>query len=315
MPLVVAQHTTPPPPPPPPGARRKPAGLPQWVWVGIDGTEMLLSDGRDTTGRLVTRDVAGWGATPVSIVADQVAGGGEHPREVRAEPARVQVPVHVWGPTTMIFQERWWRLVESVTNTAHRRRPGLLRRVFADGSARETEAWYEDGLGGEPGQGVLSATPVITFYCPDGYWRDVHPQVVSRAYDTGGNPFLAPFLSVSDSAVLGETRIHNPGQVEAHPNWRITGPCARFEATNHTLGASFALTHALSAGQEITITITRTRPLIRGPGGINLVGALDWPSAVLWPLAPGVNDIDFQVDGAGPGTAVELVFYPRYGAA
>jgi hypothetical protein len=47
----------------------------------------------------------------------------------------------------------------------------------------------------------------------------------------------------------------------------------------------------------------------------NWTGALNWPSAVLWPLEPGDNAVTFQLDGASTGSAVDLAFNPRYETA
>ncbi|MGC9544032.1 phage tail protein [Streptomyces sp. UG1] len=47
----------------------------------------------------------------------------------------------------------------------------------------------------------------------------------------------------------------------------------------------------------------------------NWVGALNWPGAVLWPLEPGPNAVTFQLDGSGPGSAVEVQFFPRFETA
>jgi hypothetical protein len=191
----------------------------------------------------------------------------------------------------------------------------LLRITRPDGTAREIEAYYEDGWTGTAGENWVSANPVLTLYCPDGYWRDVDAQVVRREHQTAGRPFLSPFLSVSNSQVLGASAINNPGDVDAWPSWTITGPAASVTATNATTGEAFTIDYDLLAGEQITITTTRLRPLVRGPGGQNLVGSLNWPGAVLWSLLPGVNDVNFSIAGSAEGTAIELAFHPRYEAA
>ena len=85
-------------------------------------------------------------------------------------------------------------------------------------------------------------------------------------------------------------------------------------ATNHTAAdAQFTLTYDLAAGQQITITTLR--PTVRGPTGQNLTGSLDWPACELWPLLPGINDVEFQVSGSGTGTGITLEYYPRFEAA
>ncbi|MFD1657003.1 phage tail protein [Streptomyces caeni] len=47
----------------------------------------------------------------------------------------------------------------------------------------------------------------------------------------------------------------------------------------------------------------------------NWAGAVNWPAAVLWGLDPGDNPVTFQLDGSGPGSAVDLALHPRYETA
>jgi hypothetical protein len=101
--------------------------------------------------------------------------------------------------------------------------------------------------------------------------------------------------------------------VAAWPEWTITGPASEIVATNHTYGQSFTLTYDLDAGE--TLTITTQRPTVRGPAGENLAGSLNWPEAYLWALAPGLNDIEFEVTGANTGTSISLAYHPRYEGA
>ena len=181
-----------------------------------------------------------------------------------------------------------------------------------DSSAREIDAYYSDGFGGESGENWLFAKAAITLYCPDGYWRDVDPVTITNSYVAGAD-YLNPFPQVSAGLALGETVLANPGDVDAWPTWTITGPITAVTATNVTTGYEFTLTYALNAGEQITITTQQ--PTVRGPAGQNLVSALDWPSAYLWSLAPGDNDVIFNVSGATAGTTVELAFHPRYEGA
>ena len=197
--------------------------------------------------------------------------------------------------------------------TTHRRAPGILTVSLPDGSARRIAAYYETGFGGEAGENWLYANPVLTLFCPDGYWQDTQPVTVNR---TGGSPgdssFYNPFINLGQSQVLGETTVHNPGDVDAWPTWVITGPMTKLTAVNTTLGVQFGLTATLTDGQQVIITTNR--PTVRGPGDSNLTGALDWPSAVLWPLVPGDNDVTFSMENASATSGVQLTFYPRFEA-
>src|SRR5690606_41076088 len=74
---------------------------------------------------------------------------------------------------------------------------------------------------------------------------------------------------------------------------------------------------SLTEGQQVVVSTDP--PSVRyqdgSPDGANWVGALNWPDATLWGLGPGVNPVRFQLDGSGPGSAVDLRFNPRYETA
>lgn len=286
------------------------------TWTDPTGVVWELTGPHEVHGWLTTRQVAGWGATPRTIVTDPHARGGVTVRHVRAEPRRITWPLHVYGDTHTEFLDRYRRLMRAFMLTAQLGRPGVLTVARPDGTARQIEAFCEDGWGGEGGENWVSANPVLTLLCPDGFWSDTTAQVVRRDHQAGGgDPFLNPYITVSSGQVLGATQVANPGDVDGWPVWTFTGPATVVTATNHTLGASFTLTHTLTAGQSITVDTSTHRPTVRGPAAQNLVGALDWPGATLWPLVAGVNDIEFTVVGAAAGTSVEFSYRPRYETA
>lgn len=282
------------------------------TWTAPDGSLWQLTDTTDASGWFTRTEIAGWAATSYEIVTDPNARGGESVRHIRSQPARVTWPLHIWGANHQQFTDRERRIKRAFTMTVHRGLPGVLRVARPDGRAREIEAYYEDGFGGNSGEHWVNANPVLTLYCPDGYWRDVAATVATRSYAPASS-FFRPFLTITGSNVLGDTVIDNPGDVTAWPVWTIHGPCTQMKATNATTGQSFTLTYNLLAGE--TITITTDRPTVRGPAGQNVVNALNWPSAYLWGLLPGANTVQFVAAGSGEGSSVELAFHARYEGA
>lgn len=282
------------------------------VYVAPDGVEWPLTGPHTLHGWLTPPGPAGWGAAPISIVSDPRATGGDQVRHIRSSARRINWPLHVYGDTHEQFVTRWRALIAAITMTTHRMAAGALRVERPDGSARQIDVFYEDGLQGAAGEAWLSANPVVTWYCPDGYWRDTTPMTVERSHSPGAS-FLGDYPRISSSRVLGTTDVVNPGEVTAWPTWTLTGPATSLTAVNHTLGQQFALSHSLGAGE--TVTVTTFPPTVRGPGDVNLVDSLDWPDSQLWPLAPGVNSVEFLVGGATTGSMVEMAFYPRYEAA
>lgn len=282
------------------------------TWTDPTGTEWALSDISPDPGWFIINGPAGWNATTYEIVTDPVPRGGENVRFVRAQPARIVLPIYVGGDTHLQWLERHRQIRKAFVGTLHRRLPGTLRVARPDGSAREIDCFYESGMTGEAGEGHLFSKDTLTLYAPDGYWRDITTLSVVRSY-VPGEDFLNPFPTISDSLNLGETAINNPGDVAAWPTWTITGPMSAISATNITTGYEFSLAFGLSAGEQVTITTWQ--PTVRGPAGENLTGNLDWPDAYLWWLEPGDNDLILNVSGGADGTTVQLEFHARYEGA
>ncbi|MEU0081361.1 hypothetical protein ABZY58_25965 [Micromonospora tulbaghiae] len=318
MPVYVGVITPPTPPAPSPTPvpvpPRRPAdpGRFELVWITPgDGREVQLTSDSELH---FTLDA--WsgvtGAAPISIVADPHPRGGTRVRHIQPQPRTMILPVRVRADTHMELVWGWRDLASAIVAT-RRLGPGRLRILRPDGSAREIEAYYQAGFDGEPGQGWLYDTAVLSLYCPDPFWRDVRPETIPYSY--GGDPvsYLSPYLTVSPSNILGATTANNAGNVEAWPTWRIVGPATSLVATNHTTGEAFEMVGTLSAGE--VATISTDPPQVRGPAGQNWSDKLTYPGAVLWGLQPGPNAVEFAVSGAAAGTEIALSYVPRYETA
>ncbi|MGA3524174.1 phage distal tail protein [Melissospora conviva] len=289
----------------------EPAHVGEYVptWIGPDGDEWELNP--PGTDLFTINEVSGYGITPVELVAEPDARGGDRIRRVRPQARVLTWPVRIRDTTHMRFLTRWRQLAESFAAT-HHRGPGLFRLTRPDGSAREILAYYQSGWDGEPRQGHTEDTPVLSLLCPDPYWRDTEPTILDRRYSEQVD-FLAPYPNLSSGDVLGDTELTNPGAVETWPEWTITGPATQVVATNHTVGHTFTVNHTLAAGQQIRIT---TRPgRVIGPDGSPLAGALARPGSTLWRMTSGSNLITFAVTGGGPGTCIRVAFRARYSTA
>lgn len=318
MPLAirVGQVTAPPPVDTGPGYQsfQPQGGSMRATWRDPDGGLWELTGPHEEHGWLTRPEIGGWGANPVTIVTDPLARGGVSVRHQRNEPRRLTWPLHVYGDGHLDFLERYRRLMRAFTLTKYRG-AGSLIVYRSDGSARAVDAYYEDGFAGEPSENFNYANPTLTLFCPDGFWRDTDQLFVRRSYTDAGTPYLNPYRTVTNAQVLGESTVVNPGDVDVWPSWKLTGPATQLVARNDSTGEAFTLTYTLLAGQTATITVTPERALVRGPAGQNIVDALNWPGASLWALRPGGNEVDFTVNGSGPGADIELSFYPRYETA
>lgn len=310
----------PPSSPPGPGLVVPDVGYAVATWYAPDGSVWPLMD-EDSGWFTLPDGISGLGAESIQITTDRRPRGGVRVRHIQPIERTITWGLHVYSDEShQEFVDRWRAVMHAFDQTSELG-PGWLEIARPNGSARRIQAYYQEGFDGEAGLGVLSDSAVITLLCEDPYWQDATPTVIRRGY-AEGVPYLAPYPTVSSAHVLGETTVTNPGQVIAWPEWLITGPASGLTATLGTTGEAFTIdpnatpspAHGnLLAGEQVTI---RTDPpQVRGPDGSNWIGALDWPGAELWGLPAREHQVIFGLAGAGPGSQVQLTFYPRYKSA
>lgn len=290
------------------------------TWYAPDGSVWPLT--APDSGLFTLADgVSGLDAAAITITTDDRARGGVRVRHIQPVQRIITWPIYVYADDHQSFIRQWRRVASAFTQTT-RLGPGELEIARPDGTARRVQAYYQEGFAGQgkQGYGIVSDYCVLTLLCEDPYWRSTTAMTVHREYGVPVD-YQDPYPTVSSSQVLGATIVENPGDVEAWPNWTITGPASLVTATNNTRGESFQLdpnaasiAHGnLAAGEQVMITTDP--PTVTYQDGSDWIGALSWPGAVLWPLDPGANDVTFQLDGSGPGSAVDLSFYARYETA
>ncbi|MFE2747310.1 phage tail protein [Streptomyces scopuliridis] len=273
--------------------------------------------------------VSGLDAAGYELTTDAHPRGGARLRYAQPLPRTIVWPLYVHGETHVEFIGRWRALVTAFTRTLRegpdgRRTPGWLEIERPDGSRRQIAVFYQQGFEkrGVKGSGIVSDAAAISLWCEDPFWRD--PVEVSVHREAGElSDFLVPFPTISSSQVLGETVVTNPGDVVVWPTWTITGPASLITVTHEGTGESFSLDPGevghgnLLSGEQVTVSTDppAVRYLDGTPDGANWSGALNWPGAVLWGLTPGDNAVTFQLDGSGPGSAVDLRFNPRHETA
>ncbi|MEV0608133.1 hypothetical protein AB0I61_17380 [Polymorphospora rubra] len=287
----------------------------QATWHAPDGTMWPLTNW--SAGWWTLDEVSGLGAVPITLSTAPAPRGGARVQRITDEPRLITWPLHVWGNSHTEFLDRWRRVGHAFTQTSLLG-PGILVISRPDGTAREIEAYYQDGWFDQPGAGHTYDDAVLTLFCEDGYFRDREPTRIVREYAVAGD-FLDPYPSISSGQVLGDTVIQVGGQAMAWPDWTITGPASLITATNTTAGTGFVLNPdwdgdgPLLDGQ--TVRITTDPPTVRGPAGEIWTGALVRPGARLWGMLPGPNQVVLQIDGAGDGTRIELTYKRRWQTA
>lgn len=314
MPIIVARSSTGTPPPVQLPDRSyasltyyDPSGT-AWPLTDPDGPQFALADG-----------IAGIGAAAYELTKDAHPRGGSRLRHVQPLERIITLPLLVQGADHMEFITRWRALARAFTRTL-REGPGVLEFARPDGSRRQIDCVYEGGFdtSGAAYSGITSDTMAVSLYCEDPYWVDPVPQVVHREYDGAADDFFVPYPSISSGQVLGSTTVENPGDVDVWPIWNISGPAAGITFTHADSGEAFTLTpsaigQSLTVGESVTVN---TDPVsVRANDGSNWVGALNWPGAILWGLRPGLNSVSFVLGSADVGSAVDLVYHPRYETA
>ena len=109
------------------------------TWTDPTGVEWPLTHTAPERGYFTTFGIAGWAATTYEITTDPMARGGESVRHIRAQPARLTWPLHVWGDTHQEFLQRYRDLRRAIMMTVHRNAPGVLTVSRPDGSGRTIE--------------------------------------------------------------------------------------------------------------------------------------------------------------------------------
>ncbi|MFJ1581551.1 phage tail protein [Streptomyces sp. NPDC088182] len=316
MPLITAPVIAPPEPPDrPPPAQFPEVGYASITYVDPTGLRWPMTD-LAADWYTLAEGVDGLGAAPYVLTSDPHPRGGARLRHVQPQPRTIVWPVLVKGSDHMAFTNNWRNLGRAFTRTL-REGPGMLEVARPDGGVRRISVYYQEGWKeqGRTATGITWDSAVLTLWCEDPYYVDAVPVSVHR--ETGALvDYLVPYPSVSSSQVLGATTVMNPGDVDVWPVWRIAGPASLITFTREDTGESFVLDmdetgHGnLLAGE--TVTISTDPPSVRSGTGDNWVGALNWPEAVLWSLPPGDSRVTFQLDGSGPGSTVDLTFFPRY---
>ncbi|MEW2570504.1 phage tail protein [Streptomyces sp. NPDC047070] len=331
MPLITAPYVAPEEPEIPPPVDVPEIGYASITYIDPTGTRWPMTD-LAADWYTLAQGVSGLGAASYTLTSDAHPRGGARLRHVQPQPRNIVWPLLVKGADHMEFTKNWRALARAFTRTITEQRPGRLEVARPDGSVRWIYVYYQDGWDGlgQIATGITWDSAVLTLWCEDPYWVDAVPQVVHREQGTGVD-FLQPYPSVSSGQILGASTVHNAGDVVVWPEWRISGPASliTFTATRTrfvdgeavVVTESFALDPSaddighgnLLAGEQV---IVRTDPpQVRYEDGTNWFAALNWPAAVLWGLEPGDNEVVFQLDGSGSGSAVDLTFRPRYETA
>lgn len=282
-----------------------PPGTLRFDWIDPGGTTHDLTHAT-SPALFVSRGASGLGDVDVDLALEKIPNfSGSFVRHASVPPREIELPITViedsLGDLVSVADtlRSWFATASEASRT-----PGYLKITRPDGSVRKIAAYRTGGISGDLSEGAPNALLyVISLLCPDPY-----PTADADTVLTYGQ------------ADLGVTKsLLNPGQLDAYPIWRVTGPGSAITISDVTHNKSFALTAGggltLASGQTVTIdtrpTSLRTDLPVLDGDGVSQFSKLAATSN-LWHFPPGTTQFTIAITGASASTAIELRYLARY---
>lgn len=279
------------------------------AWVQPDGAAFVLTGQPDLDVHW-SLGVDGRFMPPVDLITDRIPGqAGARLREVQVREREVTLPLTVFGPDEAGLRDRVRRLLREFDPT---RGPGILRCTAVDGTMRELECTYREGLqgrefAGETGTRWQRMVLVLEAHAP--FWQDTEPTDLTYRAASQGAFLSASFLplKITSDTLLGEQTLTNDGDQVAYPVFTVVGPADSFTLANDTTGQSLTYEAPLAAGEVLTIDTRPFRKTVRLADGTNRYAQLAIGSA-LWTLPPGPSTIRLDLTGSTEASYVTVSF-------
>lgn len=244
---------------------------------------------------------SGWGKAPVVNMWSEGAADGKRFRGKRSIARVLNLPVHVFGGTATVVNDRVRQLVRIFAGEA------VLRVTQDDGRIFTIPVVYENGLEGDYDLGKqVAAFEGLTLSCPDPFWTSLDIETVEWVY-AAGEPFLERRV-LSSADLAGDRQVTNLGDVSARPSWTVQGPFSGFEALIN--GVGFEFTEALLVGETLTISFDGWGWTVTDDTGANRYAGIAWGSR--FPLLPAdASTVTLALAGADSGTRVSMSWAER----
>ena len=297
------------------------AARPDLTWTDPDGIVWDLSDLGMGSGVVATA-ISGIGGMPNALTMLPLPTGAFIVQSQIPQPRTVTLGLYAESPDHT-DPSAAHLLYQAITNAFWTVRggnpaPGYLGVQQPDGTQRLLECYVTAGLD-QPDTTDLplwQTTWTLTLTTQP-YWIDVPanqqgPIVFAAPTAGAGVPPMPPVL-LSAATTLGMATVDYTGDADTWPLWVVTGPGTP-GVTNLTTGLEWTLAVSVPEGDVWTIV---TDPAA-GPSVTDQAGASQWAALaaadprVLWPLVPGVNQLDVTLSGAETGSSVALYYIRRW---
>ena len=284
-------------------------------WVAPDGTVLpMMSDGE---GVHVLAGGEGFGAAPRILATRSLSRGGVVARWSHADARIITLPIHLQAETQGAFVELRRTLARAFLQTtppAGVPQTGTMRVRRADGTSREVNAVYMDGLGwgDDSTAGPNIDRSVLQLLCPDPWWYGAS-QVALEFGINAGSSYFVPYETVSPDRTVGSTVVNIVGDVAAMPVWVVTGPAESVTVRYEPAGPGWTY-GAIPAG--VSVTIDTANNTVTDSTGANRIGNLAWGTSRLFSMHPGPNDLVMSLRGGINGqSSIRMTYRPRYETA
>lgn len=274
------------------------------VWIDPDGSMMPLAPEWRAAGRF---------APPTVREEDDVPGEpGSRLRAIKHAPREFSLALWIEDTDPAALRRQMRDLVFRMDPV---RGDGRIRVSSPAGDQREIHCRVVGGLEMSEVLGETSADTVqravATFRAVDPYWYWVSDLVTE--FEAGDPPSFFPIfpLRLASSEVFVDASVDNPGDVEAWPVWRITGPGTGLVLRNLSTGEVFDADITLASGERVVIDTRPGAKTITRSDGTNLwteVDEMSW----MWALQRGTTLLRIEMTGTTPGVSkARLEFRPR----
>jgi phage-related protein len=264
-------------------------------WIDSDGGSLDLTDGIKYS---VLQGLDGRWMPPYDMAVNKYYNApGDQLTLQLTEPRDVTIPIVVYGTSASDFITNLRMLTDAFDPTHGM---GKLKVVTTDSKTLYLNCHYEEGM----------TLPENTDTGNSTFRKFV---AVFHAHEPSWYNALENELMWSPYALAGYHSVYNSGDVDTYPIWEFNGPSTAITVTNFNTQKYFKFTYAMGISNDVFQVDTRLgQQSAIVEAAYRVFQDLD-TNSTLFPLVPGINVINVEVDGAVDATSyVKCRWVDRY---